>query len=164
MRFSLLALVPAFLLAACAPSATGSSTAQTAAPTGLIRQGDTLTIGGRDQFNEPMNGTIVLKSAPVYNRVSDSWKFDTDTYYVYVSSPAGTGTSQFWDNSDPKREKACIVFGGVAKDGPGGGRVLKTPITGVGISGSEAELNAVFAKLDGTGVKLTGGTCTVTVK
>ncbi|WP_309571299.1 hypothetical protein [Deinococcus sp.] len=156
--------LPALLLSACAPSATGKPATQTSTLPTLIRQGDTFMISGRDQNNDAMSGTVTLARAPKYKASNDSWEFNTPGGYVILASQTTGGTSQFWDTRDPKRNKACIVFGSVAQDGPGGVRGLKTTISGVGIAGSEAELNAVFAKLSGSGTKLTGGSCTVTRK
>jgi hypothetical protein len=150
------------LLAACAPSATGGSKAQTPTLPTLIRQGDTYVINGRDQNNDAMAGTVTLTGAPTYDRSNDSWFFSSKGGFVVLGSQATGGTSQFWDTSDPKRHKACVIFGSVAQDGSGGVRSLKSSISGVGISGSEAELKAVFAKLSGSGTKLSGGGCTVT--
>lgn len=156
-----LTVLASALLSACAPSAGGPSAAQDPAVPTLIRQGDTFMLEGRDQNDNAMSGRIELVGSPRYRSSSDSWSFDGLDGYVILGSQNG-GTSHFWDTSDPKRHKACIVFDGVAKDGPGGVKVLRTPVTGVGISGSEEELNAVFAKLRGSGQKLVGGACTVT--
>lgn len=149
------------LLIACTPATAGSTTQTSALPT-LIRQGDTLVISGRDQNNASISGTITLNRTPVYRSGSDSWRFDAAGGYVILASQTTEGTSQLWDTSDPRREKGCIVFGSVAQDGPGGTRVLKPSIRGVGIAGSSDELNAVFAKLSGSGTRLAGGSCTVT--
>ncbi|MFC3831768.1 MULTISPECIES: hypothetical protein [Deinococcus] len=162
MRFLLTVPALALLLAACAPATTGP-TLQVAAPP-LFRRGDTLLISGRDQNEDALSGTIVLSSAPVYRSSSDSWRFDARGGYVILAGPVTGGPSQFWDTSDPRREKACIVFSPVSQDAPVGTRRLTPRLTGVGIAGSTAELKAVFAKLSGSGTKLTGGVCTVTRK
>ncbi|MBZ9750045.1 hypothetical protein K7W42_04125 [Deinococcus sp. HMF7604] len=141
-----LLLLPALFLAACAPAATTADVLK-----GPLVEGERWTITGRDQFNEKVEGEVVVPAAPDYDRTEREWSYeDARAYIGYTES---NRHFQVWDTRDAKRLVVCIVRQ------PYIGGVREYP--GISVTGSMADLDAVFAKLSGTGTKLTGGDCTV---
>ncbi|MVN85947.1 hypothetical protein GO986_04130 [Deinococcus sp. HMF7620] len=141
----LLSLVSTLLLAACAPTTTVNDLK------GPLVEGERWTITGADQNNDKMSGEVVVPAAPDYDRTDRRWAYeDANAYIRYTES---NQHFEVWDTRDPKRLLVCIVrqpySAGVRE------------YVGVSVAGAMADLDAVFAKLSGTGTKLTGGDCTV---
>lgn len=155
IRAALPVLSAALLLAACAPSATpGSSRVQTGLE-GPLPVGETWTISGLDQNNETITGKVTLTDPPTYRDGDKRWDYDGDNGYVlYYQNGGSDATFRVWDISNSKRLVACYVFSPYS--------ATQKTYSGAGLAGTEQDINAVFAKLSGSGTRLTGGSCTVT--
>ncbi|GAA0512905.1 hypothetical protein [Deinococcus depolymerans] len=148
MRF--LSLLPlTVLLAACAPSATTEDTFK-----GPLVEGEQWTISGSDQNNKPLDGKVVVPGAPQYDRTDREWYYRNEGARIYFQERSGE--FQVWDTRNPARFVICIVRAPYRYD------EQQRRFAGISLSGSLAEINAVFAKLSGSGTRLTGGDCTVT--
>lgn len=146
MRHTTLILGLSALLASCAPSTTDTSPLK-----GPLVEGETWSISGFDQNNDKMDGRVVIPANPDYDRTDREWIYSSGAARVYFTE--SDKQFQVWDTSNPKRLLLCIV------------RKPFDPYLrrydGISVAGSMAEINAVFAKLSGSGTKLIGGSCTV---
>lgn len=142
------------LLVACAPAAS-SGGAESGALRGPLPTGETWTISGLDQNNNKIVGQVKLTRAPTYRDSDKRWFYGGDTGYVlYFDEASGNATFRVWDVSKSERLVACYVFRQFSAD--------QKTYSGAGLAGTEEEINAVFAKLSGSGTRLTGGNCTLT--
>ncbi|ALW87740.1 hypothetical protein [Deinococcus actinosclerus] len=151
MRTPALLLGLSLLLASCAPTATTA----TEQPQGPLVEGETWTITGLDQNNDKMEGRVVVPADPRYDRTDRDWTYYSRTARIYFTE--STGEFQVWDTSNPERFLICIVRSPAETY-----TATKKQYSGLSVAGSMADLNAVFAKLSGSGTKLTGGSCTIT--
>lgn len=141
-------------LLACAPSAS-SDTASSQVLRGPLPAGETWVISGLDQNNNKMEGKVTLTRSPSYRDRDKRWFYGGDNgYAVYYEQATGTSTFQVWDMSKAERLVACYVFRSFSAD--------QKIYSGAGLAGTEEEIDAVFAKLSGSGTRLVGGECTLT--
>ncbi|PNY81514.1 hypothetical protein CVO96_09070 [Deinococcus koreensis] len=141
-------------LVGCAPSAS-SGTANAQALQGPLPLGETWVIGGLDQNNNKIEGKVTLTRAPSYRDSDQRWFYGGDTgYALYYEQATGNATFRVWDVSKSGRLVACYVFRPFSAD--------QKSYSGAGLAGTEEEIDAVFAKLSGSGTRLVGGECTLT--
>lgn len=137
------------LLASCAPGMIS-----TEPPKGPLVEGERWTITGLDQNNNRLEGNVVVPANPSYDSTDREWYYRTAAARIYFTE--GTNEFQVWDTRDPSRLVICIVRA------PYRYASQQNTFPGISLAGSMADINAVFAKLSGSGTRLTGGDCTVT--
>ena len=156
---SLTVLSAAVSLASCAPATSISSDSSNNTPSNApsvrsprypLKPGQVWTISGMDQNNNTLRGKITLTAAPPRARGGGDWYYDGDNGYVNLYEVQQGTRFQVWDISDPKRLMVCYIRESYDE--------TRNSYEGVGLSGSQEEIDGLFAKLS----TVYGGTCRVT--
>ena len=136
------------LLASCAPGVTTDEALK-----GPLVEGEQWTLTGRDQNDNKFEGQIVVPSDPSYDGTDREWYYRNAGARIYFEE--NSSAFQVWDTRDQQRYVICIVRAPFRYD------PQQKTFSGISVTGSLSDINAVFAKLSGSGTRLTGGDCTV---
>ncbi|CAM4178304.1 hypothetical protein [Deinococcus marmoris] len=133
--------------------ATGDSSAkkpESRSPRYPIKAESIWTISGLDQNNNALRSKITLTAAPPRYRSGGDWYYDGDNGYINLYEVQQGTRFQVWDISNPERLVVCFIRQSYDN--------AQTSYEGVGLSGSQEEIDGLFAKLS----TVYGGDCRVT--